>query len=161
MNITICPIKQLYLLEQPQGQGGVAAILCSSYPIHEKKVSWVSQKLILNFYDTINIHDPQAFCPELAEQIRAFVASLDRQTELYVCCDSGESRSTAIAAAIYRYMRQDEMMIWKNPHYHPNPLVYQLQCQAFGVPVSRFCVRYRTWLNHRARSNAIKRSRKG
>lgn len=124
MNISVCPIKRSYLMEQEQCQNNVAAILCSSYPIDEKKVSRISQKLILSFNDTINMRDPRVYRLELAEQVLAFVAALDRQTELYICCDSGESRSAAIAAAVHRYTRQDEMMIWKDPHYCPNPLVY-------------------------------------
>jgi hypothetical protein len=28
------------------------------------------------------------------------------------------------------------MTIWKNPHYHPNILVYSMLSNALGVPVS-------------------------
>ena len=35
-----------------------------------------------------------------------------------------------------RYQRGDKMEIWENPHFRPNPLVYKLQCAAFGIDVN-------------------------
>lgn len=60
-----------------------------------------------------------------------------RTGRIYFCCDSGESRSTALAAAWMHYSEQDEMRIWKNIKYHPNELVYYLQSVACGLPITR------------------------
>ena len=72
-----------------------------------------------------------------------------------MCCDSGESRSTAMAAAIARYNNSDEMKIWLNPHYHPNPLVYKSLCDSLGVKVSKTEVADKVAVNQKAFSDAI------
>ena len=57
-----------------------------------------------------------------------------------LCCDSGESRSAAVAAAILRYWGDDEMTIWRNVHYHPNRLVYYLQCKMLNCSITKIRV---------------------
>ncbi len=67
---------------------------------------------------------------ELAEKVKEFVENLDDNiTDLLFCCNSGEYRSAALAAAYMRYFGMDEMSVWKNPHYHPNSLVYKFNAK--------------------------------
>ena len=55
-----------------------------------------------------------------------------------------------------RYNGIDEMKIWKNPHYHPNPLVYKLLCYAFEIQVSDKEIAEKVTINNKALSDAIK-----
>ena len=145
--INILSVKALYLFPIEQAERA-AVIVCSSYRIKEEKLSYLPNLLTMNFDDTINADNPRAFSPAHAKQVRLFIDGLDSDiTDLYICCDRGESRSTALAAAIMRYYRMDETPMWTNPHYHPNALVYRLQCAAFKKIVTGIGLRYRLWCN--------------
>ena len=85
---------------------------------------------------------------------------LEREADfgkLYVCCDSGESRSTAMAAAIMRYFGVSDKEIWTNPMYHPNLLVYKNQLEAFGIKISKFKLKYLRYLSNKAFKTATKK----
>lgn len=118
--------------------GNYAAVLCSSYDLIPDDYAWLSNKLMLQFDDVLDAHHSGAFSISMAIQIKDFIDRLPQATVLCICCDSGESRSAAIAAAVYRYLRKDEMIIWKDPHYQPNVLAYRLQCEAFHLPSHGF-----------------------
>ena len=81
-----------------------------------------------------------AFTAAMANRIAAFFHQTDENDYrvLYICCDRGQSRSAAIAAAILRYCGGDDVgEIWERADkYAPNPYVYRLQCQAFGISVN-------------------------
>lgn len=160
MRIQIYPIKRLYLeLEKAADTSGAAAILCSSYSVSTEKVQKLKKVLVLCFDDTPDANRPRAFSNEGAERVADFVEALDEKTRmLYICCDSGESRSSAIACAVARHLGKDEMMFWRDPHYHPNPLVYTLQCQAFGLAASVESTNYKLRLNEMELKNAIRDS---
>jgi len=154
--IIICPIKQLHMLAEDGDMSDVAALAASSYDINWEKLSVFKHKHCLNFNDVTNDSDHNAFTKDAAAQIAEFVRSLPNNIDtLFVCCDSGESRSTAMAAAIMRHNGMEELKIWRNPHYHPNPLVYKLLCDAFGIPVSDEDVAERIAVNNKALSDAI------
>ncbi len=156
--IEVCPIKILYeKLKDVRCKS--AAIITSSYDVDLQKLEAIDDKIIFSFADTKEKKHPQAFRKIYAEKIKEFLENLsgDIQT-LYVCCDSGESRSTAMAAAITRYIKGDEMKIWKNPKYHPNPLVFCVLTRVLGVEVTPVELKYREWLNQQALKNAIKNS---
>lgn len=55
---------------------------------------------------------------------------------IYCCCDVGCRRSAAVACSIMRYFGLDDMTVWKNPAYEPNPLVFRMMCRALGIPIS-------------------------
>ena len=113
----------------------------------------------MNFDDTPDANSARAFSNSDATRIVDFVTGLDANAKiLYICCDSGESRSSAIACAVARYLGKDEMMFWRDPHYHPNPLVYTLQCQAFGLVTSEASTKHKLWLNEMELKNAIRDS---
>ena len=135
--IIICPVKQLYQRAEDGDMSDVAVLAVSSYEINTDKLNIFADALCLNFADTANPTGESAFNKTTAKNIADYVKSLPVGLDsLFVCCDAGESRSTAMAAAIMRFNGLDEMKIWKNPHYHPNLLVYSLLCEALGVAAS-------------------------
>lgn len=137
----------------------VAVIATSSYEINQDKLSGFNATLCMCFDDITDAKNPRAFNSKIADKIADFVKNLPKELDsLFVCCDSGESRSTAFAAAISRYNGLDESSIWRNPHYHPNPLVYSLLCNALGVEVSREEIENKLQINRKAFLDAIKNS---
>ena len=158
MYIKVLPIK--VLCEKTENiTEKVAAVITSSYEVDVCKLEAIEYKIIFDFADTKEKNHPQSFRRLHAEKIKEFLENLPNDIEkLYVCCDSGESRSTAMAAAITRYLNGDEMKIWKNPKYHPNPLVFCVLTRVLGVGVTHVELKYREWLNQQALKNAIKNS---
>lgn len=154
--IIICPIKQLYQYAEDGDMSDVAVLAVSSYDINKEKLKSFGRMLCLNFADITDGAESSAFKKDIADEIAAYVKDIPAQLDtLFVCCDSGESRSTAMSAAIMRYNGVDEMTVWKNPHYHPNTLVYSLLCEALGVPVSEVELQAKHWTNEKALSDAI------
>ena len=135
-----------------------AAIICSSYPVNEERFDWLPLKLILYFDDITDARRPCAFTTKISKAICDFVVANENKN-LYICCDSGESRSAAIAAAICRSMEIDEMWVWRSPHYHPNPLVYKIQCESFGMPVRKEEIAELRRINAKALAAAVTASR--
>ena len=158
--IHVCPIKRFCsVVESLKREANVAVILCSIYPIPIDKFDGVPH-IHLSFSDVTNPMRLDAFRTEMAQEIKSFVDNLEDTNILAICCDSGESRSSAIAAAILRYLGRNEMDICGNPSMHPNPQVYHLQCKAFGC----FSTKLRTELlcryNKRLFKKQIQRSKK-
>ena len=157
--IIICPIKQLYQYAEDGDMSDVAVLAVSSYDINEDRLKGFGRSLCLNFADVTDGAESSAFKKGIADEIAAYVKDLPAQLDtLFVCCDSGESRSTAMSAAIMRYNGMDEMLIWKNPHYHPNTLVYSMLCDALGVPVSKVELQAKHWTSEKALSDAINKN---
>lgn len=154
----ICPIKMLYLiLEQQENPLYIAAILCSDTEIRANKLRNIPY--IYERFSDVTDRRQGTFETAQAEHIASFVNLLPEQiTDLYVCCDAGESRSAAIAAAIMRYWDMDDTVIWKNPQYHPNTLVYKVQMQAFGLCVTESQCAQRKQMSEEALSNMIRRT---
>ena len=154
--IMICPIKKLYKYVEDGDMSEVAVLAVSSYNIDRDKLRALGQTLCLNFADITDSTESSSFNKKIADEIAAYVKNLPAQLDtLFVCCDSGESRSTAMSAAIMRYNGMDEMKIWKNPHYHPNMLVYSVLCDALGVPVSTVELQAKHWTSEKALADAI------
>ncbi|MGN1138433.1 MAG: hypothetical protein ACI4RM_03220 [Ruminococcus sp.] len=154
--IMICPLKKLYQYAEDGDMRDVAVLAVSSYDINQERLKVFGKTLCLNFDDVTDTVNSSAFTKDIAEKIADYVKEFSPQTDtLFVCCDSGESRSTAMAAAIMRFNGMDEMNIWKNPHYHPNTLVYSLLCDALGVPVSKTELQEKHWTSEKALSDAI------
>lgn len=155
-DIQICPVKMLYLLAQDGDMDNVAALAVSSYDIDQTRLQSFCQTLCLRFDDITNAADGFAFSPAHAQQIARFIKALPEDLDtLFVCCDSGQSRSSAMAAAISRYCAGDELRIWKNPRYSPNPLVYSTLCAALGQPVTPEQVDALVQLNKTAFSHKV------
>lgn len=129
-------------------------------------------KLILPFDDVEDQKHINAFTQEQADQVKKHILKWkhDGIKNIYVCCDSGESRSTAMAAAIKRFLAGDrikyktilspqEKDIWFNPHYHPNILVYDLMCKAFHMKTTKLGLFIRRQTSQNALRKAIRESR--
>lgn len=161
MVIQIISVKGMYeVLKRSSESKPTAAIICTTYPLRQDLLRGVTV-LQLHFDDFTDPTRPTAFRYELAERTRCFLDNITKITEiLYVCCDSGESRSTALTAAIIRHMDFSDCHIWRNPYYHPNPLVYKIQCNAFGIRVSKLGLLFRIWENRFVFVRAIKRKDK-
>lgn len=158
MNNTILPIKLFIQQYKNVSTDNIAVIMCTSYNVNTSDIDGINKKLILYFDDTLSI-GKNSFTMEIANQIKSFVDMLSYES-LYVCCDSGESRSSAIAASILKYKNEKNLYIWDNPHYHPNALVYDIMCQCFGKRTPGIVIRYLTWRNKNALHNTIKRKKK-
>ena len=157
--IHICPIKKFYLqVAEMTNRSGIVAVLCTSGSIDSSKLTDI-QYLHVPFADVTDEARPDAFRMEQAIQIRAFLDNFKNARELYFCCDSGESRSAALAAAWMHYSKQDEMRIWKNIKYHPNELVYYLQSVACGLPITKEDARELAEYNRLLFHNAISKQR--
>lgn len=69
--------------------------------------------------------------------LKAFIDTYKDGTdvkEIIIHCTSGISRSSAIAAAICQYLDLDEFnIIWNNPNFVPNSLVYKLALKELGL----------------------------
>ena len=130
--IRVLPIKKLCALNvQRQIPAGSAAVLCTLNQIPTEQLAGINY-IHVPFIDVLDKKRPDAFTEEKARVIRQFVDELPEEIMLFFCCDSGQSRSTALAAAFKRYLGQDERVIWDDVRYHPNRLVYGLQCKACG-----------------------------
>lgn len=123
--------------------------------------AYLDDALLLDIHDTTNAHDPMAFLPEHGDRVLDFLQRNETCGRICVCCDSGQSRSTAMAAAIMRYFGQDDLSVWEDPHYHPNLLVYERQMAAFGMAVSKERLAQLKAISDDALSSAIRRSREG
>lgn len=96
----------------------------------------------------------------LAKKIHDFINTIDfNKYKLYICCDSGESRSATVACAILRKYKENENMIWKDYNYHPNILVYDILCKEFGLRNSKLRLKYKKYINKKALRDKINKSR--
>lgn len=125
-NILISPIKAV--INEIESSTAFY-ILCSSHAWDNSAPNAVE----LHFLDTKDKTNPFAFKPSHASIILEFFLSTPRDADIFICCDSGESRSAAIAAALRQYQGQSDSEIWNSKEYHPNSLVYEICCEAFGV----------------------------
>ena len=92
----------------------------------------------ISFADVENPDMESAFSIDHALLIKKFITELpDDITDLYICCDSGESRSPAVAAALLTAMGKKDSIVWENPYYKPNCLVYKLMRRAFGIEIEQ------------------------
>jgi predicted protein tyrosine phosphatase len=158
MRIKVSSIKELKEKLKRDSIENIKVIIISSY---DNDIDFITQenKIVLHFEDSI-INKATSFNCEYAKQINRFLEDIDyNKYTLYICCDSGESRSTAVAAAILRKYGEDEMTIWNNPLYHPNILVYKILCQEFKLKNNIINIKYRQWINRNALKYAIKKSR--
>lgn len=154
-DIVIMPIKKLYLALEENCPQNSMAIVCSSYPVDESRIPIPH---IVEIFDDVDRDIPGRSISNMAiNRIGLFLQDREQDAKrIYVACDSGESRSSAIAAAICRHFGFDDEHIWNNPHYHPNPLVFIKICHRLDVPMSDGTVDYLVEMNYRAFHNAVK-----
>ncbi len=149
-NVLIAPIKAVLF---DLNDMSVDYILCSS----EMDVRKYTQNNILglSFADTIEEKHHMRFTKEHAEQIVSFISRTQANDDIFICCDSGESRSSALAAALILYKGEDDLYIWQSTEYHPNRLVFKVMCQTLGIAISDSDILSRIRINDSAFHNAI------
>ena len=157
MEIIIYPLKQLYCVLQEKPAHTVA-VVSSAYEVDESKLT-VSH--IVEIYEDLDLAVPgRSLSPEGAARMARFIKTIPQTTQTILCaCNAGQRRSTAVAAAIHLYFGMDDMHIWENPAYQPNPWVFTLLCQALGIPVTDEMLDFRTETNHHVFRNAIRREK--
>ena len=137
----------------------IKVIIASSYNNDLENVS-SNNKLIMHF-DDINKEQVNSFNKELAKKINDFVTDIDfEKYKLYICCDSGISRSSAIAAAILRKYDEDENLIWKDYNFQPNIFVYKTLCDEFKLNNTSFGLKHKENINRRVLKKKISQSRR-
>lgn len=159
MDIRISSIKQAKEDLKEKDTSNIKAIIISSF---DKDIEAIfdSNKLVLQFEDITTLNN-QSFNKNLAKEISEFVTKIDfEKYKLYVCCDSGVSRSSAVAAAILRKYKKDEKIIWKDYNYNPNLLVYKILCEEFGLRNSKVRIKYLEYINNNALKKIINKSKK-
>ena len=133
-------------------------IACSSRPVQMKKDIFFNNFCAVTFADVSSPDQHGAMQDGHARIIRDYILGLsDEITDLYICCDSGESRSPAIVAAILTVSGLSDACIWENPYYTPNALVYQRVCSAFGMHISDAVIARKKWNNRQAYRSAQKK----
>ena len=158
LELRVCSIKEAEKRLQGKNIDNVKAILISSYEDDINCIG-VDDKLLLKF-DDIVIQGVNSFNSELAKKIIAFLNTVNFEKKiLYICCDSGISRSSAIAAAILRKYNQNEFKIWRDCEYTPNILVYKILCDSFGIKNSKLRLKYLQYINQNALKRKIKKLR--
>lgn len=158
MEIRVGSIKRVEEDLKQLSTNNVKVIIVSSY---DKDIESINNqdKLVLHF-DDITYKSDSSFDMSIARKIHSFIDNIDfNKYKLYVCCDSGESRSSAIAASILRKYNEDENIIWKDYNYHPNILVYEIMCKEFGLKNSSLRLKYKKYINDKTLKNKIKKNR--
>lgn len=159
-NIEIYPYKALQmLLRQQVPTCETIGIFLTANAEGCEEWAFLDDVLIVDVRDTENSLDPRIFSLEHGKLVQAFLQKNKSAGRICVCCDSGQSRSTAMAAAITRYFGADDLCIWENPKYHPNLSVYEQQLLAFGIEVSKDELRHLRTVSDNALHEAIRRSR--
>ena len=133
--IHIASIKHLlHLKSTAYDHQHCAAILCSADFRQITRQIPFRYFIRLKFQDTNDPTDGNSFSSAQAKELTGFLSGLPAGiTDLYIACDAGCSRSPAIAAALLRASHRSDMLIWKNPRYYPNPLVYKTLCDAYRL----------------------------
>ena len=158
-SIQIYPIKQLYALlsNDPRCAQNAVAILSSSYTVQETKIPIPH---ITEIYDDVDREIPgRSLSTAAAHRIANFIKGMDPHVKtVFVCCDSGMSRSSAIAAVVHRFYGINDSAIWNSPHYHPNPFVFRLLLECLDMPVDDAIIDRLIAINRLSFKNAIRRS---
>lgn len=133
-----------------------AVVAFSSYPERLSAAAGGHLHFLALPVDDIPTRTGNYFQEKHAASIRDFLLSLPGEVgSLFFCCDSGESRSSACAAAVLRAMGVSDAVVWENPKYHPNRLVYAETCRAFGIPVTEQEIAAREAANEEAFRRAV------
>ncbi|MGN1013090.1 MAG: hypothetical protein ACI4ON_04600 [Clostridia bacterium] len=159
MELRVTSIKEAKRNLKDLNLSNIKAIIISSYNDDIETIS-NENKLLIEF-DDLNYQSQNSFNKNLAQKIKRFIDKIDfDKNKLYVCCDSGESRSSAVAACILRKYGEKENVIWKDACYHPNIFVYSILCKELGLKNSKIRLKYKTFINNKALQKKIKSAKK-
>ena len=155
MTIQICPIKRLYQILAEGNTGNCGTIISSASEIEISRLQGMTY--VFRQYEDLDYECPgRSFSQTDAAAVADFVKNLEADV-LYCCCDAGESRSPAVAAAVMRYFGLDDMQVWENPHYHPNMLVFEMLMDAFNMSISDAEKDYLLYTNQKAFWDVIRK----
>lgn len=152
-------MRRLQLTEVPSIAKPAAAIVMTSRP----KAAGVEpgpHALVLEFADVAYDH-PQAMTQQQAGQAAKFFKAHIGQGTILVACDNGQARSTAMAAALLRYLGKDDDCIWDDPHFRPNQLVFARMMKALDLPLQPGEIEALVARNEEAFHAAMVRGREG
>ena len=121
-----------YALEKHTEQSVIISITsCGGFGafIMPNRVSGVLDVLHLKFNDTDDTSDVSGGITDKdAISIRDFVnkhRDSENEVRLIVHCEAGQSRSAGVAAAIMKYLYNNDTIIFNNTRYTPNMLCYR------------------------------------
>ena len=157
--LKICPLKQFLALVKREGASGKAAVISTSFEVPRSLLEELD--CVILRYDDVDREIPgRSMSSRDADRAADFIRAHSQfRGILYCCCDSGVSRSSAMAAAAARYLGEDDLPIWQDPHYSPNPLVYEQMCRSLGISVSDEALDLRLETSRRALAAAIRSQR--
>jgi len=155
MKIVFCPWRQL--AQRVAGEEAhTAAVLSSSTEPEASRLPKISY--VFRQYEDLDYECyGRSFSSEDAKAFADYVKGMANVDTLYCCCDAGESRSPAVAAAVMRYLGMDDMAVWRNPHYHPNMLVFAMLMDAVNLSISDEEKDYLLYTNQKAFRDAIRK----
>ena len=160
VEIRIVPIKKLYSILKETSIDNSVAIIASSEEIDSQRIPIPH---IVEYFDDIDREIcGRSMTLEQASRYAQFIIGIDKSvSRIYCCCQSAQSRSAAIASALYKYYGDNTLAysIWKDPIYSPNPYVFLLLCEALGVSFEYVEFDALIEANRQARRKAIQHSR--
>ena len=136
-----------------------AAIISTSLGIDKTQITC---PYALAEYMDFDYESPRSFSEKQASAFATFLKQLDQNTtDLYICCDAGESRSPAIAAAIHRWLAQSDNYIWESVKYHPNILCFCRMLEALNLSIADAEVDVLIQTNRSAFKKAVQQAKLG
>jgi hypothetical protein len=91
----------------------------------ENSNNGIFRRLRLHFAD-VEVGGENCITDEQAEKIAKFVFGIrDKTDKIVVHCEAGISRSAGVAAAIMKFLNDDDFPIFDNPKYCPNRTCYR------------------------------------
>ena len=88
------------------------------------------EKVLFLCFDDVET-EPNGMRKEDAEKVAEFIKEIGKNYDvLVVHCDAGISRSSGVAAAIMKYLYNNDAKIFDSPMYQPNMRCYRLVLDA-------------------------------
>lgn len=151
MQISILSIKEFKFYKKFEDQNCYVIMSTST----SDKLTDVKKhnKLILHYDDITN--GKNAFTAKHAKQIKRFIKRIKNTDKIYCLCDCGISRSSAIASALHLYYNSNDLIIWEDPRYTPNPLIYKTLTNALNINLPEAEINKKIQLNKLVLKNTI------
>ena len=125
-------VRPIKAIKDKIGGSSTYYILCS---VEEAYDNNYPNALAISFLDTEVTSYPFFFTEEMAQRIIDFFRNTPPNADVFVCYDSDESRSEAIAVALMRSQGGDAKLVCNKPVIHPNRWVYFIMCKCLNLPL--------------------------